>query len=62
MIGVAEDGALTHASTGQAKRDFLPGGFGLRRGVLPAEPQRWMPLSRGECPMTLRRAVSAQRG
>ncbi len=65
MIGAAEDGALTHASSGQATRDFLPGGFKLRSVTLLTEPKPWMPLSRGEClllAMTLRRTVSEQRG
>jgi hypothetical protein len=65
MTGTALDGIRTHALTGQPNRDFLPGGFELRSVALPTEPERWVLLSRGEClllAMTLRRAVSEQRG
>lgn len=65
MTEAARDGVQTHASSGQASRDFLPGGLELRGAVLPAEPKPWVPLSGGEClllAMTLRRTMSGQRG
>jgi hypothetical protein len=65
MTGAAMDGVQTHAFSGQANHDFLPGRLELRSVALLAEPKPWVPLSRGQClllAMTLRRAVSEQRG
>ena len=65
MTGATRGGVQMHAPRGQTDRDFLPGGFELRSSAPLAEPNRWVPLSRGEClllALTLQRIVFAQRG